>query len=193
MIEGYKVVDSSGYTSTVYYLPGDPPRVCKSFNEECTHFPVEEEAYKRFSANDHPSSILKYYGIHDSIPAGIILELAEKTNLYKYRWVQNRSGNPDPETEVLYRWAGQAAEGLEFAQSLGVYNSDIHCVNFFLDEDLNLEVGDWAGLLMEARHIPLIDSGTGCLMRAERIFQKLRESQPSQKYSPRAPHYTLWS
>jgi hypothetical protein len=26
-----------------------------------------------------------------------------------------------------------------------VYNSDIHCVNFFLDQDLNLKVGDWAG------------------------------------------------
>jgi hypothetical protein len=48
-------------------------------------------------------------------------------------------------TKVLYRWAGQAAEALEFAHSLGVYNSDIHCVNFFLDQDLNLKVGDWAG------------------------------------------------
>jgi hypothetical protein len=34
---------------------------------------------------------------------------------------------------------------LEFAHALGVYNSDIHCVNFFLDQDLNLKVGDWAG------------------------------------------------
>lgn len=147
MTEGYKVLDSWGYTSTVYYLPGDPPRVCKSFNEDCnkTHFPVEKEAYERFSAHNHPSSILKYYGIHYSIPAGIILELAEKKSLYKYRWDQKQSGNPDPETGVLYRWAGQAAEALEFAHSLGVYNSDIHCVNFFLDQDLNLKVGDWAG------------------------------------------------
>lgn len=40
---------------------------------------------------------------------------------------------------------GRAVEALEFAHSLGVYNSDIHCVNFFLDQELNLKVGDWAG------------------------------------------------
>jgi hypothetical protein len=80
MAEGYEVLDTWGYTSTVYYLSGDPPRACKSFNKECiiTHFPVEKEAYERFSAHNHSSSILKYYGIHDSIPAGIILELAGK-------------------------------------------------------------------------------------------------------------------
>lgn len=128
-------------------FPGDPPRICKSFNEDCvkTHFPVEFEAYKRFSAHNHPSSILKYYGIHNSISAGFILELAEKKSLYKHRWDLKQYGNPDPKAEVLYRWAGHAAVALEFAHSLGVYNSDIHCVNFFLDRDLNLKVGDWAG------------------------------------------------
>lgn len=148
MAEDYKVLDDShGYTSTIYYLGGDPPRVCKSLNEDCvkTHFPVEREAYERFSAHKQPSSILEYYGIHDSIPAGIILEHAEKGSLHNYRWVQKKQFGQDPQTEVLYRWAGQAAEALEFAHSLGVYNSDIHCVNFFLDQDLNLKVGDWAG------------------------------------------------
>ena len=147
MTGGFKVLDSWGYTSTIYYLPGDPPRVCKSFNEDCikTHFPVEQEAYERFSSHNHPSSILKYYGIHENISAGIILEFAEKDNLHKYLWDQKQFGNPDPGTEVLYRWAGHAVEALEFAHSLGVYNSDIHCVNFFLDRDLNLKVGDWAG------------------------------------------------
>jgi serine/threonine protein kinase len=147
MAKGYKAMDCWGYTSTVYHLPGNPPRVCKSFNEDCikTHFPVEKEAYERFSTHNRPSSILKYYGVHDSIPAGIILELAEKQDLHNYRWDQKQFGNPDPEPEVLYRWAGQAAEALEFAHSLVVYNSDIHCVNLFLDQDLNLKVGDWAG------------------------------------------------
>ncbi|KAE9372749.1 hypothetical protein N431DRAFT_439782 [Stipitochalara longipes BDJ] len=147
MAEGYKVLDNRGYTSTVYHIPGNPPRVCKSFNEDCikTHFPVEKEAYERFSANNHPSSILKYYGIHDRISAGVILELAENQSIHEYRWKQREFGNPDPENEILYRWAAQAAEALEFAHSLGVYNSDIHCVNLFLDRDLSLKVGDWAG------------------------------------------------
>jgi serine/threonine protein kinase len=147
MAEEYKVLDSWGYTSTVYSIPGDPPRVCKSFNEDCigSHFPVEKNAYERFSAHKYPPSILKYYGVHETIPAGIILELAEKGNLFKYLWEQKQFTNSDPDAEELYRWAGQAAAALEFAHSLGVYNSDIHCVNFFLDGDLNLKVGDWAG------------------------------------------------
>lgn len=147
MAEAYRVLDRSGYTSTVYSLQGDPPRVCKSFNKDCakTHFPVEREAYERFSAHAHPSSILKYYGIHDSIPTGIILEHAQKGNLHEYCWQQMISKNSAPEPEILYRWARQAAEALEFAHSLGVYNSDIHCINFFLDDNLDLKVGDWAG------------------------------------------------
>lgn len=147
MADGYKVLDNSGYTSKIYSLPGEPPRVCKSFNKDCmqTHFPVEKAAYERFSAHNHPSSILKYYGNHNDIPASLILELAENKNLHKYRWDQKQFGKPDPENEVLYRWALQAAEALEFAHSLGVFNSDIHCVNFFLDRNLDLKVGDWAG------------------------------------------------
>lgn len=148
MTESYNIFDSGGYTSTVYHLPGDPPRACKSFNKECveTHFPVEKEAYERFSAHGPPSSILKFYGVHTTIPAGLILELAENKNLNKYRWDMKHCQYPsDPSPEILYRWARQASEALEFAHSLGVYNSDVHCVNFFLDQDLNLKVGDWAG------------------------------------------------
>lgn len=148
MADGYEILDTSGYTSTVYYLPGDPPRACKAFNKECvtTHFPVEKEAYERFSKHNPPSSILRYYGNHDVIPFGIILELADKKNLHEYRWDIKRWQHPsDPLPETLYRWASQAAEGLKFAHSLGVCNSDIHCVNFFLDQELNLKVGDWAG------------------------------------------------
>lgn len=43
------------------------------------------------------------------------------------------------------RWARQAAEALEFAHSLYIYNFDIHCLNFFLDRNLDLKVGAWAG------------------------------------------------
>ncbi|KAF2725455.1 hypothetical protein K431DRAFT_280828 [Polychaeton citri CBS 116435] len=147
MAEGYQAMESRGFTSIIYHLPGDPPRICKSFNQDCidSHFPIEQEAYARFSAHHHPSSILKYYGVHDSIPAGIILEFAAKADLHKYLWELGQFGEPSPKAEVMYRWARQATEALEFAHSLGVYNSDIHCINFFLDHDLNLKVGDWAG------------------------------------------------
>ncbi len=45
----------------------------------------------------------------------------------------------------MLRWALQAAEGLAFAHSCGVLHSDIHCVNFLLDENLDLKVADFAG------------------------------------------------
>lgn len=147
MAEHLEVLDGYGYTSTVYHLPGDPPRVCKSLNADCikTHFPVEKEAYERFVAHEHPSSILKYYGIYDGILGSIVLELAENNSVYDYLCSLQRIRAPDPEYKVLYRWAKQAAAALEFAHALHVYNSDIHCVNFFLDRNLNLKVGDWAG------------------------------------------------
>jgi serine/threonine protein kinase len=139
---------SHGYTSTIYLLPDDPSKVCKAFNEDCIdkHFPVEKEVYERFSANDPPSSLLKYYGVHPTIPAGLVLELASEGEMMKYIWNRHHLPGQAPiDDELLYRWADQAAEALEFAHSLGVFNSDIHCVNFFLDKDLDLKVGDWAG------------------------------------------------
>lgn len=147
MTESHKVLDKQGYTSIVYSLPGTPPRVCKAFNADRIEdlYPVERAAYERFVSHDHPPSILKYYGVHPEIPAGLILGLAEKGNVLEYLWNQTQRGHPRPSDEVLCRWARQAAEALEFAHSVGVMNSDIHCINFFLDQDLNLKVGDWAG------------------------------------------------
>jgi len=46
---------------------------------------------------------------------------------------------------VLYRWAKQAAQSLVFSHSCGVLHGDIHCNNFFLDENLNIKLGDFAG------------------------------------------------
>ena len=87
MVNCFKIFDDSGYTSTIYYLPGELLRVCKSFSSdfERTHFLVEKEAYERFSsAHTHSSSILKYYGVYNSIPARITLELAEHKNIARY-------------------------------------------------------------------------------------------------------------
>ena len=82
--KNYELLDK-GYTATVYRLPGTR-RVCKSFLSRCanTHFPVEVEAYERFTARGHPPSILRYYGLDKDDPAGVVLELAENGNVHKY-------------------------------------------------------------------------------------------------------------
>ena len=144
-VNNYELLDDTGYTATVFRLPGTR-RVCKSFFARCTktHFPAEVEAYERFTARGHPATILEYYGLDADDPAGIILELAEEGNLHKYRWDCVRPGDP-PSRDLLYRWARQAAEALAFAHSCGVLHSDVHCSNFLLDEHLDLKVADFAG------------------------------------------------
>jgi serine/threonine protein kinase len=145
----YEPLESSwgGYTSTIYHIPDDTRKVCKSFSGKYaqTNFPAEVAAYERFMARDHPSSILKYYGVDKNHPDSIVLELAANGNFLKYRLDHIQFGDPAPAPETFCRWASQAAEGLAFAHSCNVLHSDIHCVNFFLDENLNLKVADFAG------------------------------------------------
>lgn len=87
-----------------------------------------------------PQSLLSYHGIHDEIPAGIVLEYAELGDLRS--WLLE---GHIPTKELLYRWTHQATEALEFAHRLGVMHADIHCLNFFLTDALDLKVGDWGG------------------------------------------------
>jgi serine/threonine protein kinase len=135
--------NSNGHTSTVYLLPDQIiPLVCKSIHPHYADIllPTEQEAYERFSSHDPPPSLLSYHGVHDEIPAGIILEYAELGNLHD--WLLE--GNV-PSKELLFKWTYQAAEALEFAHGLGVLHADIHCLNFFLTKKLDLKVGDWGG------------------------------------------------
>lgn len=150
MAESFELLDSQGYTSTIYFLPEDPPRVCKAFDKHEKYdaeklYAIEKAAYERFATHHPPASIPKYYGTHESIPASIVLEFAENKDLHRYIWQQKRLFNAAPTDTELYRWARQAVDALEFAHSVGVYNSDIHCINFLLDRDLNLKIADWAG------------------------------------------------
>lgn len=107
MANQYEVLQASrhGWTSTIYRLPGSPPRVCKAFNPDCiaTHFPVEREAYERFAAagDARPASILEYYGIHPTISGSLVLEHAQGSNMWDYMYSQQ----PLPDAERLLRWA----------------------------------------------------------------------------------------
>ena len=136
---------SEGYTATIYHITSTQ-KICKSFNTGCieNHFRVEKQVYERFSSTEleRPQSISKYYGVHETESAGLILDLAANGSVYHYLW-DHHKGTPSPIN--LYRWARQAGEGLAYAHACGIMHCDIHCSNFVLDKDLNLKVIDWAG------------------------------------------------
>lgn len=146
---------AKGYTSHVFLIPGTN-KVCKSYLQDgrAHRFAIEKEAYERFTAHGHPSSILRYYGVDEYEPAAIILELAENGSVWEYLW-DHPETERTPKPEDLYKWARQAAEALEFSHSCGVLHSDIHSMNFFFDANLDLKVADFA----EAS----IDGGSGLL------------------------------
>jgi hypothetical protein len=140
----YEYLDK-GFTATIYRLP-NTSKVCKSFWEGYRerHFPVEKSCYEIFTSRSPPPTILKYYGVDPIEPAGLILELAENGNLYKYLWDLRHVHKTPPSHALLYRWARQAASALVFVHSCGIWHCDIHIVNFLLDKNLDLKVADFA-------------------------------------------------
>lgn len=129
-----------GSSGIVYHLRGTR-RVRKSPHDEplaqemCA---VEIEVYNRLQVPHRPSTVLEYYS---SSRDGIILEWAAHGSIRQY---QRKITAQLPE-RLLYRWACQAAQAVAFCHSRGVLHGDIHCNNFFLDEGLNIKLGDFAG------------------------------------------------
>ena len=163
----YKLLDR-GFTANVYLLP-QSNKVCKSFlaDGKDVRFPIEKEAYERFTARGHPASILRYYGVDVEKEAGIILELAEKGTVWNYLWDHAQRGR-SPSSENLLKWAYQAAEALDFAHSCGVLHSDVHCANFLFDENLDLKVADFAEASIDGGESLLFYRTTHSLPRARR-------------------------
>jgi hypothetical protein len=125
--------------SSAHILPCYPIELCW-----ICHFPVEKVVHERSVTRPQPPSIPTSHGIYGSTVAVLLLELAE--NKYSYRYPRNRigSGHSHSDKTMLCHWADQAVEALEFAHSLGAYNSDIHCLDFLLHDQPNLQVADWA-------------------------------------------------
>lgn len=129
-----------GSSGIVYRLRGTH-RVRKSPHDEpsaqemCA---VEIKVYNRLQVPHRPSTVLEFYS---SSQDGIILEWAANGSIRQY---QRKTTTQLPE-RLLYRWACQAAQAVAFCHSRGVLHGDIHCNNFFLDEHLNLKLGDFAG------------------------------------------------
>ncbi|EHA18456.1 hypothetical protein CBS63078_4938 [Aspergillus niger] len=98
----------------------------------------EKEIYERLERSPlpRPSSLLKYYGPRDQ---GILLEYAKHGTLRRYAYGLDL---PIPLPAIL-RWAKQAAEALQFIHENGIAHGDVSCVSFYVDQFLDVKVGDF--------------------------------------------------
>ncbi|KAI9840158.1 MAG: hypothetical protein M1837_001871 [Sclerophora amabilis] len=96
---------------------------------------VEERIYERL-ANCH-SGILRYLGRWNN---GLLLEFAHHGCLRQY-WAAN--GRRTLTLRLL--WVQQLVDSIRFLHSKQIFHGDISCNNVFLDADLNMKLGDFAG------------------------------------------------
>lgn len=143
---GYHNV-AKGWTSTIY-RPGHTGRVVKVLTGFAgigpqAYFDRERSIYERLwfpSSNNTtpPQAILQYFGPDPHFATGLTLEWATSGNLNDYVWKHTHI----PENQLI-RWAHQAAEGLHYIHTRNILHCDIYVSNFFLDDNLNLRIGDF--------------------------------------------------
>ena len=138
----FQDVKGGGTTGLAALFPGTQKIIKFPWGEPDTvaRCKVEIEVYRRLqeSPHDRPTSILQYYGLFEGRAT---LEYAENGSLRQFL----RKTKRPPSEQVILRWAQQAAQALSFCHSHGVLHGDICCSNYFLDHDLNLKLGDFAG------------------------------------------------
>ena len=98
-------------------------------------FEREKLVYERLG-REH-SSIIRYYGALDS---AIILQFASQTSIRQYFARQKQV----PLSQKLV-WVEQLFDVIQFIHSKGVLHGDISCNDIFLDNSLNIKLGDFAG------------------------------------------------
>jgi serine/threonine protein kinase len=93
------------------------------------------------SALGQHKRIVKYIGRQEH---GIVLQRTLNGDIYSYV-SKMEHGTISP--QLRQKWTTQAAEALEFIHLKGVIHCDIHPKNFLLDEELDVQLCDFAGSL----------------------------------------------
>ncbi|KAK5945366.1 hypothetical protein PMZ80_002571 [Knufia obscura] len=151
---------ADGWTATIFRL-SNTQKVVKVLDKKL-YYPCEEQFRRELAANERiaqhnpPASVLKFYGVDE--PLGLILELAQKGSMDNFLR-ECRGSKSAPSSDVLLRWARQAAEALAFVHSCGILHCDIYVPNFFLDNELNLKLADFGAAA--------IDGGSPLMMYRE--------------------------
>jgi serine/threonine protein kinase len=109
-------------------------------------FEREKLIYQRLG-RDH-SSIVRYFGVLEN---AIILQFASQTSIRQYLARQKKQ----VPLSLRLRWVEQLFGAVRFIHSRNVFHGDISCNNIFLDDSLNVKLGDFAGSAIDD-HPPLV-------------------------------------
>ncbi|MCJ1412022.1 hypothetical protein MMC19_006114 [Ptychographa xylographoides] len=110
--------------------------VVKFFGPSETHFFEREKLIYERLGRDH-NGIVRYFGVLEN---AIILQFASQTSIRQY--IARQKHIPLP---LRLRWVEQLFEAVRFIHSKNVFHGDISCNNTFLDENLDVRLGDFAG------------------------------------------------
>jgi len=110
--------------------------VVKFFKPTKLQFLERETAVYHRLGYDH-SGIIEYFGV---LGNGIILQFAEQTSIRQYVARQGQISLP-----LKFRWVEQLFDTVRYVHSKNVLHGDISCNNVFLDQNLDVKLGDFSG------------------------------------------------
>ncbi|KAG5926560.1 hypothetical protein E4U42_003155 [Claviceps africana] len=106
----------------------------------------ERDIYQRLSSRGAHPGILTYHGEFEK---GFRLEYAPNGDLYQF--LQSKRFHEKQHLRI--QWMLQAAEALGFIHDAGIIHGDLTTHNMFLDADLNLKIGDFAGSSLDSNKL----------------------------------------
>ncbi|KAF2805396.1 kinase-like protein [Mytilinidion resinicola] len=120
--------------------------VVKFFGPSELHFFEREKLIYQRLGRDH-NGIVRYFGILEN---AIILQFASQTSIRQY--VARQKHVP---LSLRLRWVEQLFDAVRFIHSRSVLHGDISCNNVFLDDNLDVKLGDFAGSAIDDLPPPL--------------------------------------
>ncbi|KAH8433040.1 uncharacterized protein LDX57_010679 [Aspergillus melleus] len=109
---------------------------------------IEIEAKILFILGSHPR-ILASKGLNEN---GLVLQYASNGNVY-----ERVTSEPGISFDQKLRWCKQAAEAVKYIHEKGVIHCDINLRNFLLDDNLNVLLADFQGMLKSTHGETLLD------------------------------------
>lgn len=128
-----------------------------------SHFLEWEKLIYQRLGRDH-SDVVRLFGVLEN---ATILQFARQTSIRQYLARQKKQAL----LALKLRWVKQLFDAVRFIHSRSVLHDDISCNNIFLDDDLNVKLGDFAGSVIDD-HPPLICYETSHELPGENISTK---------------------